>query len=337
MNLKLLLYILSVFLLINVMGCSVARFTQTRMMEGVKKINKTDLKLDFKLDYDPTNRSLSINLAHQPYSIYKPKITLVDLGVGLTALGIWGAVFYDNWDHDYTFDFSDDTFDWYGMEWWETAVLIGVPADILLYWAFSYPIDRKMIRLDPLPLKSHPYRIELPNHADIGINYTTSTGDEEIVIKEFLSELRNSSYLLNNETLKFRVKTEVGGKEYNKYYTAPIPSKLIPPISKDIKIDVDWDKKHIRAGDRAILKITVTNNSKTTLTEFTATTASSNVNFDNWELIFGDIPTGKVVTRTIGFRTDTNESIQDITVNLSFNTTSGNVATKTPDILLMKK
>ena len=57
-----LLFTLSVLFLINVMGCSAVRFTETRMMEGVKKVNKTDLKLDFQLDYNPTNRSLSINL-----------------------------------------------------------------------------------------------------------------------------------------------------------------------------------------------------------------------------------------------------------------------------------
>ena len=197
---KIILFALTAFVVISVTGCSVGRFTQTRLMEGVKKVNKTDLKLDFQLDYNPTDRSLSINLAHQPYSIYKPKITLIDLGVGLAAAGLWGAVFYDNWDHNYTFDFTDDTFDWYDSEWWEKAVLIGVPVDILLYWTFSYPIDRKKVKLQQQPLIDHPYRIELPDHGNLGIDYKT-TGDEKIVIRKFLADLGNPSYLSNINSL----------------------------------------------------------------------------------------------------------------------------------------
>ena len=323
MKRNLVLFTLSVLFFVNVTGCSVVRFTETRMMEGVKKVNKTDLRLDFQLDYNPTERSLSIKLAHQPYSIYKPRITLIDLGVGLAAVGIWGAVFYDNWDHDYTFDFTDDTFDWYDSEWWEKAVLIGVPADILLYWTFSYSIDRKKVKLSRQPLLNRPYRIELPDHGNIGIDYNTTIGNEEIAIKKFLSELGKPSYLQNIDSLKFRVSTEINGIPYRRYYTAPVPPVLNGPFT-DAKIDAEWVKTPIRAGERAILKITVENTSETLLTELTATTESTNLHFDNWELKFGNILQGQSETRALGFSTDAEISSQGITVSISFKTASGN-------------
>ena len=318
-----LLFTLSVLFLINVMGCSAVRFTETRMMEGVKKVNKTDLKLDFQLDYNPTNRSLSINLAHQPYAIYKPQITLIDLGVGLASFGILGKVFYDNWDHDYTFDFTDDTFDWYGSEWWEKAILIGVPVDMLLYWTFSYPFDRKMVKLQRQPLINQPYRIELPNHGNIGKDYTTITGTEQIDIEKFLSDIGNPSYLKDIGSFKYQVSTEVSGDKYRRYYTAPNPNPSPPnPI---IKIDAEWVTNPIRAGEKAVLSITVVNTGETTLTELSATTSSSNLHFNNWELKFGNIPQGKSVTRALGFNTDPEMLSTEITVIIHFKTFNGNV------------
>ena len=341
---KLIIFPLSIFLLISVTGCSVGRFTQTRLMEGVKKVNKTDLKLDFQLDYNPTARSLSIKLAHQPYSIYKPKITLIDLGVGLAAVGIWSAVFYDNWDHDYTFDFTDDTFDWYGMDWWERAVLIGVPADILLYWTFSYPIDRKKMKLPSQPLTNHPYRIELPDHGNLGIDYNTTTGDEEKVINEFITELGNPQYLNGINSLRFRVSTEVSGKYYKRHYTAPALQTLtIPPIPdfpnksfKGIKIDVEWQKNPISAGERAKLKITVQNNDKTDLIDLTAKTTSIDPNFNGFDLEFGNIQMGKSKSLIIGFHTDSDITPQGIIVNLSFMSSNGNIVQESSAKLSIK-
>lgn len=328
------LFILSVLLIINALGCSVVRFTETRMMEGVKKINKTELKLDFQLDYNPTNRSLSINLAHQPYSIYKPKISLIDLGVGLASLGILGKVFYDNWDHDNTFDFTDDTFDWTGSEWWEKAVLIGVPIDILLYWTFSYPIDRKMVKFQSQPLEKHPYRVELPNHGNLGIDYTTKTGIEQIGIRKFLSDLGNPEYLRDVNSFRFRVSTEDSGKMYRKYYTTPPPP---PPPIPIIKINAKWGKPSIRPGDKVVLKITVENSSESDLTNLTAKTSSTNLHFNNWELQFGNIAQGKSATRSIGFSTDTEMPTHNITVKLRFKSSTGDVDQEISETLFITR
>ena len=146
MKQNLIVFTITVLLLINITGCSVVRFAETRMGEGLKKAGRTKMDLDFQLGFNPTDQSLRVTLEHRPYEIYKPRITLTDLGMGLASLGLLGKVLYDNWDHDYTFTFIDDTFDWYGSEPWEKAVMIAVPVDILLYWGFSYPFDRKAVR-----------------------------------------------------------------------------------------------------------------------------------------------------------------------------------------------
>ena len=296
------------------------RFAETRMEYGLKEANKIGMDLDFQLGFNTTDRSLRLTLEHQPYTIiYKPKITLTDLGIGLASLGLLGKVLYDNWDHDYTFTFVDDTFDWYGSEPWEKAVMIGVPADILLYWAFSYPFDRKAVRIQRQPLTAHPYRIELPDHGNIGRSYRTTTGTEQIYIRNFLSDLGNPSFLKDIESLKFRAFTEVGGKQYSTDYTA----SLSPPPPVQIEAEARWVESSLRAGERAILKITVINTSETVLTEFTVTTVSSDPHFNNWELKFGNITPGVSETRALGFSTNTGMSTQEVPIKLRYETSNG--------------
>ena len=350
MKQSLTVFMLTILMLVNITGCSVVRFTETRMGYGLKKANKTRMDLDFQLGFNATDRSLRITLEHQPYTIYKPRITLTDLGIGLASLGLLGKVLYDNWDHDYTFTFVDDTFDWYGSEPWEKAVMIGVPADILLYWAFSYPFDRKAIKIQRQPLTTHPYRIELPDHGNVGIDYRTTNGTKQIDIENFLSDLGNPAFLKGIESLKFRASTEVGGKQHNKDYTVsgitirnldppepiPVPPDPIPapqpkpipvppdpiPISQ-AEIDAQWIENHLRAGERATLKITVKNTSDTMFTEFTVRTVSSTPHFNNWELQFGNITPGTSETRALGFSTDPETPRQDVSVTLHFEETNG--------------
>ena len=330
---------ITVLILINVTGCSVVRFAETRMGYGLKKANKTRMDLDFQLGFNATDRSLRITLEHQPYTIYKPRITLTDLGIGLASLGLLGKVLYDNWDHDYTFTFVDDTFDWYGSEPLEKAVMIGVPVDILLYWAFSYPFDRKAVRIQKQPLTAHPYRIELPDHGNSGRSYRTTTGIEQIYIKDFLSDLGNPSFLQDIESLKFRVFTEVGGKQYRKEHIVeggiipegniipngngqdPIPRP--PPPTPELEIEAQWVENRLRAGEKATLKITIKNTQKTVLTEFTVRTVSSTPHFNNWELQFGNISHGTSETRSLGFSIAPEMTLQDVSVTLHFESANG--------------
>jgi hypothetical protein len=335
MKQSLIVFMLTVLMLINITGCSVVRFAETRMEYGLKKANKTRMDLDFQLGFNVTDRSLRVTLEHQPYTIYKPRITLTDLGIGIASLGLLGKVLYDNWDHDYTFTFVDDTFDWYGSEPWEKAVMIGVPADILLYWAFSYPFDRKFVKTGP-PLIDRPYRIELPDHGNIGRDYRTTTGTEQIDIKNFLSEIGNPAFLKDIESLKFRAFTEVGGKQHNKDYTVSgiiISSLLDCSTTSQVEIEAQWVENRLRPGERAILKITVRNTSENVLVEFTVTTVSSASHFDNWELKFGNIAPGTSETRALSFSTDPEMSSQDVSVRLRFEAADGIVHEEIESIL----
>ncbi len=318
--------VLIFFLLISITGCSVVRFAETRIGHGVKKANKTDLDLDFQLSFNATDRSLGVTLEYQPYSIYKPRITLTDLGVGITALGLFGKVYYDHWNHKNTITISDDTFDWYGSEPWEKAVLIGVPVDILLYWCFSYPFDRRAIRLQKQPLMEQPYRIELPDHGNIGIDYRTTSGTEQVSIQNFLSELGNPPYLQNIESLKLRASTEVGGRRFISNYTVKgliLPPPPPPPLSQ-VEVEVLWLKSRLRAGERATLKVIMKNTGRTVLTEVTATTFSSDPHLDSWELKFGSIAQGASETRVLRCVTAQNMRPQEtIPVRLQFKAVNG--------------
>ena len=352
MKQNLALLTVTAFMLTSITGCSVVRFAETRMGYGLKKANKTRMDLDFQLGFNATDRSLRVTLEHQPYTIYKPRITLTDLGVGLASLGLLGKVLYDNWDHDYTFTFVDDTFDWYGSEPWEKAVMIGVPADLLLYWVFSYPFDRKAMKVHRQPLTAHRYRIELPDHGNIGRSYHTTTGTEQIYIRDFLSDLENPAFLKDIESLKFRAFTEVGGKQHNKDYTVsgiiipdldppepiPVPPDPIPipqpepiPVPPDpippsqVEADAQWLKDRLRAGETATLKITVENTAETVMTEFTVRTVSSTPHFNNWKLKFGNIASKTSETRSLGFSTDPEMSPDDVSVTLHFESAKGPV------------
>lgn len=325
------IFILIFFLFITITGCSVARFTETRLGYGVKAANKTDLDLDFQLGFNETDRSFRVTLAYQPYAIHKPRITLIDLGVGLASLGILGKVLYDNWDHDYTFTFLDDTFDWYGSEPWEKAVMIGVPVDILLYWGLSYPFDRRALKLQREPLVDHPYRFQLPDHGNIGIDYRTTTGNEKIYVQKFLDDLRNPAYLQQLESLKFEVTTRTGGKQHSRYHTLKgfiiSPPQPFPPppngSTHSVEIAAEWSESRLRAGEKATLKVVVKNTTQTVLRGVTATTDSTDPDFNDWTLTFGDIAPGTSKTRVL--RCSTDSAPKTVFVTLRFEASTGDV------------
>ena len=199
--------------------------------------------------------------------------------------------------------------------------MIGVPVDILLYWTFSYPFDRKLVRAPRLPLTEHPYRIELPDHGNIGRDYRTITGTDRLEIRKFLTELGNPSYLRNIESLKFRASMELNGKQHRRDYTV---SGIIPPAPPDpqpislIEIDAQWVENRLRRGEQAILKITVKNASGIALTELIITTISSTRSFNNWEFKFNNIAQETSETKSLGFSTNREMSPQDVSVRLRF-------------------
>ena len=320
MKQNLTLLTVSVLILINITGCSVVRFAETRREYGVKTANKT--KLDFQFGFNATDQSLRVTLGYQPYKIYKPRITATDLGVGLAALGLLGKVIYDNWEHKHTFTFVDDTFDWYDLETWEQGVIIGVPVDILLYWCFSYPFDRSVTALERYPLKNYPYRIELPDYGNIGIDYLTTTGTEKIEIRNFLADLGYPSFLQSVDTLKFQASTVTGSNHYKRDHMVQ-GFILPPPPPQRVEIDPQWDKVRLRPGEKVTLRITVKNTDETVLKGFTLITTSSVLHFDNWKLTFGDIAQSASETRGLGFRIAPETTAEDVDVSLRFQTANG--------------
>ena len=338
------LFAFSLLLLISITGCSVVRFAETRIGHGVKRANKTDLDLDFQLGFNAANRSLMVTLEYQPYSIYKPRITSTDLGIGLTALGLFGKIYYDHWNHKNTFTLSDDTFDWYGTETWEKALLIGVPIDILLYWGLAYPFDRKAVRHPKEPLTDQEYRLSLPDHGDVGIDYRTTSGSEQIPIQDFLSALRYRPNLENVDSLKVRALTEVGYKPYTRDYIIkgaippPFPTPVPRPVEvevdvqsvevdvQSVEVDVQWMNSRLRAGERATLRVVVKNTGRAVLTNFTVKTVSSDPNFNSWVLAFGNIAQGVSETRRLRCVTDENmQPPETVSVLLQFEDVNGPV------------
>lgn len=321
-------FIVCILLVINVLGCSVSRVVETRMDYGLKKVAKTEVKVIFSLDYNHEDGLLKVRLAEQPYQIYKPKLTLNDVGIGLAALGLWSLVFYDNWDHDNTFDFSDDTFDWYDSELWEKVVLIGVPTDILLFWTFSYPFDWKKIELREIPLIDHPYRLQLPDHGNIGVDYKTLTGIDQIKVTEFKSNLGNRVYIQNTiGDLKIQASTTVNNKRYLSNYTIPnIPNGPVPVPIPGIATTIKWRVNPIKSGERAILDITAENTGKKTITGLTATINSTNPYFVvNDDLIFRNLGPREKDTKAIAFSPDPNLQNAEILINVIFITLNGDV------------
>ena len=199
-------------------------------------------------------------------------------------------------------------------------MLIGVPLDILLYWGFSYPFDRRAVRLQRQPLTEHPYRIELPDHGRIGVDYRTTTGTEQIKVRNFLAELGNPPYLKNIESLKFRASTEVGEKQYRKDYiiTGPMP---IP--NPQVEVDARWIENRLQSGEKATLKVIVKNTGETILTEIIAITVSSDPNFNNWELKFGSIAQGESETRLLRCSMGTDMPLETVPVFLRFKEAKG--------------
>ena len=321
MKQNLVVIVVTILMLINITGCSVIRFAETRREYGLKEANKLVAK-DFQLGFNATAQDLRVTLEYQPYEISKPRITSTDVGVGLAALALLGKVIYDNWEHKHTFTFVDDTFDWYDLEPWEQGVIIGVPADILLYWCFSYPFDRSSKALERDQLKNYPYRIVLPDYGNLGRDYLTITGAEEIEIRNFLVDIGYPSFIQNVDTLKFRASAMWDGNTYKKDYTVQ-GITLPPPPPQRVEIELQWGETHLRPGEKAILKVTVKNTDETVLIGFTTITTSPEPHFDNWKLTFGDIAQGKSETRGLGFRIDPKTPAKDVPVSLRFQTANG--------------
>ena len=222
-----------ILLLMGTTGCSVVRLTENfagygvnRTPVGEPEVRRTQLsRQDLQLGISATDSGLSLKLSFLPYYhleqrqtfTTKPRLTGVDIAVGLASAGLIGWVAYDNWRADRVYVISEDgslkegrTFDWQGAPLWQKAVMLGVPADFALA-AILHTLPGKVMTPweqkgeeegTPQWLRDHPYRLELSGY-NHGKNYQTTSGkNETIAIRDFLKDLKNPAPFLDTNTLE---------------------------------------------------------------------------------------------------------------------------------------
>ena len=247
-----------ILMLMSTLGCSVVRFAEnragygvTRMPAGAPEIRRTHLsRQDLQLGISATDSGLSLQFRFLPYYhleqrqtfTAKPRLTGVDIAVGIASAGFLGWVAYDNWRGTGTYGIADDgsfkearSFDWDGAALWQKAVLIGVPTDFALAavlhaipWKTTPPWEQRGEEKGmPQWLRQHPYQLELPDY-NLRKDYETTSGDETIAIRGFLEGLQNPAPFLETDTLQIRAFTEFEGKPYQQTLTLTEAVRLKP-------------------------------------------------------------------------------------------------------------
>ena len=247
-----------ILMLMSTLGCSVVRLAEnragygvTRTPAGTPEIRRTYLsRQDLQLGISATDSGLSLQFRFLPYYhleqrqtfTAKPRLTGVDIAVGIASAGFLGWVAYDNWRGTGTYVVADDGsfkenrfFDWEGAALWQKAVMIGVPTDFALAavlhvipWETTPPWEQRgEEKGSPQWLKHHPYRLELPGY-NLRKDYKTTSGDETIAIRGFLEGLQNPAPFLETDTLQIRAFTEFEGKPYQQTLTLTDAVRLKP-------------------------------------------------------------------------------------------------------------
>ena len=253
--------LLSILIFLGTTGCSVVRFAENRTGYGVKQTAVVDTdtrqtqlsRRDLQLGFTATDSGFSLQLQYLPYyhmeqrEIVKTRarITGLDTALGLASAGVLGWIVYDNWANrtsanTYTISKDGNFIEnsvpyWEAAAPWEKAVVIGVSADFLLT-ALQYTTTQKMttpwqrkgeVEGTLQGLENHPYRIELLDHG-LEKDYQTTSGDESIVIREFLAGIKKPASFLEVDKLELRASTEFEGKPYAETLTLTDAVRLKP-------------------------------------------------------------------------------------------------------------
>ena len=360
---------LIVLISMTTVGCSVVRITQTQAGVAVeKKVSKTETremplsKRDFRLGFGATNDALGIRLEYRPYYnletreivTYKPSKggrTLETL-IGAASVGvlIWvlsdvlvetGEVAVD--DEGELYNVTE--FDWDRMSPLQMASLAGVSLDFILwvYYATQYEATvhkpwqngGEVIGEWQL-LRNHPYRIELPTY-NFGKNYQAKTGNESILVREFLTGIRDPIAFMDVDSVSLRASTDFEGRGYEKtvrfttqtqlqpFREVALAAKGIDMISTGKprlmprpEVTLRWNENPVQAGKAAALWVTVKNTGKGTLYRLTALTISPDSTLNNHELKFGKIDPGNSMSVPVSFNIDKLKRTQDIPVHIRF-------------------
>ena len=362
------MFSLTLIILISMttVGCSVARVMQTQAGIAAKKTgSKTEErrsqlnKRDFRLGFGATNNSLGIRLEYRPYYnlesrelvTYKPEVGMLDSVIGLAELLVLGWVLSDISVETGEVAVNDEgelynvtEFNWSRASPLQIASVVGISLDGLFWLALSQS-EAKIsgpwrksgeITGDWQLLGNHPYRIELPTH-NFGKDYHSRTGNESILVSEFLTGVQNPISFMDVNSVSVRASTDFEGKGYQKTVRFTTQSQLQPfrevaLAAKGIdmistgkprlmprpEVTFRWNENPVQAGETAALWVTVKNTGKGTLYRLTALTVSSDSTLSNRELKFGKIDPGDSMSVPVNFNIDKLKPTQEIPIQIRF-------------------
>jgi hypothetical protein len=336
----------------SAVGCSAVRLVETASGIGVakttkkvetRKTNKLS-KTDVQITLDPNGSKLGFRLEYQPYYKVKqrkvvthtPTISKLDLFLGIVEVIAWvKATPMD----------EEGNVNWDIAETWQEYTVGAIILDTLLYFlALEIPITIPTL-WHPSPadmpgapewISNQPYRIDLPEYS-VGKTYVTGSGNEKIDLSELISSLPDPSSFINEHSIDVRASTTIDGRNYEKTVTISGQDELQafhsiavqsigidmvstgkPRLMPQAEASVQWARGKVQAGEKAILQVTVRNTGKGELYRVTATTASSNLAFNDWKLEFGRIDPGESKTLELAIKTNQMMRTQDLPIRISF-------------------
>ncbi|MDE0315379.1 MAG: caspase family protein [Candidatus Poribacteria bacterium] len=358
---------LIVLISMSAVGCSAVRYGQTRAGIGAEKTvgaseeRKTKLsKRDFRLGFNATENQLGVRLEYRPYySVERQQVVTyspskatpseIIIGSGYVGVLIWvlsdvlvktGEVAVN--DEGELYDVTE--FDWGRMNSIQRIALAGIVVDSVL-WGVAYGSNvtvrepwRKSgeVAGEWQFLKNHPYRIEMPSY-NFGKDYLSKSGNENILIRDFLSGVEKPARFGDIRSVSLRASTRLDNRAYQKnlnlsaqaqlqpFQDAALAARNIdmisvgkPRLMPRPETNIQWNTASIRAGSVAALRVTVKNTGKGTLYRLTARTTSKITAFNNRELKFGKIAPGASITVPVSFEIDKLMRTQEILIGIKF-------------------
>ena len=364
---------LTIIVLISMttVGCSALRLMQTNAgVEATKIVERSEERRtplnrkDFRFGFNASGSQLGVRLEYRPYYdleirehvkyIPNARATTAEMLLGLATSGlfVWalaetGGIAVNDEGELY----NVREFDWDGATSLQKAIIVGVPLDFLL-WCGALGVEMKVRepwkQSGTFPgewqfLRNHPYRIELPTY-NFRKDYLSKTGNESILVNEFLTGIKNPGSLMDIDSVTLRASTDFEGKNYKKDLRFTTQSQLQPfrdvaLASKGIDMistgkprlmprpetTFRWNKRTVQAGEMATLWVTVKNIGKGTLYRMTALTVSQDPTFNNHELKFGKIDPGDSVSVPVSVKIDKLMRTQEIPVRIKFAEYNGHI------------
>ena len=359
---------LIIFISMTTVGCSVVRLIQTNAgVEATKSVERSKERRtplnrkDFRFGFNASGSQLGVRLEYRPYYaleiqehvVYTPNVraTTAELLLGLATSGLFVWALVDNFVETGEVAVNDEgklynvsKFDWDGASSLQKAIIVGVPLDFLLYGGalgVEMKVREPWKQRGTFPgewqfLRNHSYRIELPSY-NFGKDYWSKTGNESILVTEFLTGIRNPVSFMDIDSVSLRASTDFEGKGYQKTLSFTTQTQLQPfrevaLASKGIDMTSTgkprlmprpettfrWNENTVQAGDTATLWVAVKNTGKGTLYRVTALTVSRDPTLNNHELKFGKIDPSDSVSVPVSVKIDKLMRTQEIPVRIKF-------------------